>query len=74
MFGAFGSTLTLSVSQRTNDENAPTSLPRPYHTLATMAKSASNLTLPSCLSHTQGPYTLTNSRSLHMQLNSLLIS
>ena len=41
------------------------------HTLAMMAKSALNLTLPSWLPHTQGPPTLTNS---HMYLNSLLVS
>ena len=32
----------------------------------TMADSASNLTLPSCLSHTQGPPTPINSRSHHV--------
>ena len=44
------------------------------HTLAMMAESASNLTLPSWLSHTQGPPTVNNSRSPHMYLDSLLIS
>ena len=42
------------------------------HTLTTMAKSPSNLTLPSWLSYTEGPPTLTNSLSPHMYLNSLL--
>ena len=55
-----------------HEENAITSLPHPYY--ATMAESASNLTLPSWLPHTQEPPTLTNSHSPHMYLNSLLTS
>ena len=41
------------------------------YTLAMMAESASNLTLPSWLSHTQGPPPFNNSHSPHMYLDSL---
>ena len=48
------------------EENALTSLPRPHYIHSPNdAESASN-TLPSWLSHTHKPPTLTNSRSLHM--------